>query len=854
MGAVGAYLINTDLPDVRALEDYQPPTITQILAQDGQVVHQFAEQKRIVVPLERISERLQKAVIAVEDANFLKHVGVDPLAITRAVIRDIREGRWAEGGSTLTQQLTKILFLRPEKTLRRKVQEAMLAVQIEKTYTKEEILAFYLNQIYFGHGRYGVEAAAQFYFGVPAAEVTLEQAALLAGLVQRPEGYSPIRSPDRAAQRRNKVLDRMAEERFITPEEAAEAQAMPVNVVRSGRDESEAPYFAEEIRKVLSPRYGDEALLREGMVVRTGLDLELQRAANAALSKGLRALDKRRGFRRVETNIVLKKMGTLDGYQHPRWERPLHTGDLVPGLVMKVTPRQATVRVGKRLAAVSPAGAEWTGRSDMTRLLRPGDLTLFEVKSVSDAELSLLLDQEPEVEGAVLALDPRTGDIKAMVGGFDFNRSQFNRTFQAQRQCGSAFKPFIYALAVEEGRTPSDLLFDHPTVFMDPTSGEGYQPENYEREYHGVVTMRRALEESINIPTVALLNELGYQRTVEFAGRLGITSRLHAYPSLALGSSEVTLMELVTAYGVFPTGGLLSKPRLFTEVRDRDGNVLEEVGQESSEVLRSDVAAVVTAMLEGVVQRGTAAAAARPGAALAGKTGTTDDYTDAWFIGFSPSLVLGVWVGHDKKITLGPRETGAQAALPIWSEVIDSYTARHPGESFSESSDTVRLPVDRDTGLRIAPEARCSRPIMETFLKGTEIEHPCTEAAHHRLQLPYFLQRYRILSEGRLDIPDEEIERLLRENPFSLELVGRSSLNVLTPAGVRVVRLSRGGGEIGEVAWGFFRRAEREAADGDEEAAYAQFLPAQLPPLGSGPGSFVGLDGRAAAVVPIRYP
>jgi len=767
----------------------------------------------------------------------------------------VREGRWAEGGSTLTQQLTKILFLRPEKTLRRKIQEAMLAVQIEKTYTKEEILAFYLNQINFGHGRYGVEAAAQFYFGKSASDLSVEQGALLAGLIQRPAAYSPVRYPERAAQRRNKVLERMAEEGYISPEDAKKAQAMPVEVVQAPPDNSIAPYFAEEIRKLLAPTYGDESILRDGMAIHTGLDVDLQRAANVALSKGLRDLDKRRGFRRPAHNIVLERAGTLDNYQHPRWDHFPVPGEVVYGLVMRVAARQASIRIGKTQSTLSASDAEWTGRTDLTRLLRPGDLTLFEVRAVhDDGTLELTLDQEPEVEGAVLALDPRTGDIKAMVGGFDFQRSQFNRAAQAQRQCGSAFKPFIYTLAIEEGRSPSELLFDQPTVFMDPQTGEGYQPENYERTYEGVVTMRRALEHSINIPTVALLNEVGYQRTVEFAHRMGVTSELHAYPSLALGSSEVSLMELTAAYGVYPTGGLLSSPRYFSDVRDREGNVLEETRAQSKEVLRADVAAVMVSMMQGVVQRGTAAAAARPGVALAGKTGTTDDYTDAWFIGYTPSLVLGVWVGNDRKVTLGRGETGAKAALPIWSSIIDTWTASHPGESFPVNPDTVTLPVDHETGLREAPDVGCHTVIMETFVKGTEIEHPCTLAAHHRLSLPYYLQRYKVLSEGRVEIPEEEIQRLLRENPSALELVGRTTLNVLGSDGVRVVRLSRGGGEISDIAWGFIRRSERSASDEDEEAAYAQFLPAMLPPISSGPGSFVGVDGRSAATVKIQYP
>ncbi|HET6372260.1 MAG TPA: penicillin-binding transpeptidase domain-containing protein, partial [Candidatus Polarisedimenticolia bacterium] len=496
----------------------------------------------------------------------------------------------------------------------------------------------------------------------------------------------------------------------------------------------------------------------------------------------------------------------------------------------------------------------WTGRDDLTRILRPGDLTLFEV-SRKDGATTLLLDQEPEVEGAALALDPATGDIKAMQGGFDFNRSQFNRASQAQRQCGSAFKPFIYGAAVEEGRSPSDLLLDQPTVFLDKSTGVWYQPENYERRYEGVVTLRKALEESLNVPTVVLLNQVGYERTVEFAHRLGLVSRLFPYPSLALGTSEVSLMELTAAYGVFPTGGILSTPRYFSKVLDRSGNVLEETRSESREVLRADVAAVMVSMMRGVVERGTAAGAARAGAQIAGKTGTTDDYTDAWFIGYSPTLVLGVWVGHDKKLTLGPRETGARAALPIWIQIMDDYLSRHPGEEFPTNPDVVTLPVDRDTGLRAAPEIACSRVIMETFLKGTEIERPCTANAHARLGLPYFLQRYLMTEDGRLQVPEADLERLLRENPFHLDLVGRTSLNALGPGGLQIVRLDRGAGNGADVAWGFFRRDRPGAgAEQAEDLAYSQLLPAEMAPLGMGPHPFVGLDGRTAAITEIQYP
>jgi penicillin-binding protein 1A len=637
-GSITAYFLTSDIPEVTRLEDWKPPVVSVLYSADGTPTYQFGGEKRILVDFSHIPPAFIQAIIATEDSRFYKHFGVDPFGISRALLRDLVHLRLKEGGSTLTQQLAKLLFLKPEKTLRRKIQEAVLAMQIEKAYTKKEILVFYCNQIYLGHGRYGVETASRYFFGKPAHEMTLAESALLAGLVQRPEAYSPIRNPEMATRRRNHVLARMVEEGYITQDQAREAKAEVFHRIQPREESDLAPYFVEEVRRYLDRTYGELTLYQEGLEVFTTLDPAMQRAANEAMSKGLRAVDKRQGFRRITTNVLQEAKGNLGAYKHPEWDRPPEVGQLVHGVVTRVDRKSATVRVGEFEATLGPADIQWTRASSPAAILHVGDLTLFQVQEIQreGRRLKLSLDQEPLVEGSLLALDPATGEVKALVGGYDFTRSEFDRVIQSYRQPGSSFKPFVYLAALDSNYTLADTLFDEPTVFLDNKTNLEYQPENYTRKYYGAMTLRTALEESRNIVSVKLLNQVGYRKVIDLAARMGIKSHLNPYPSLALGAAEVSLWDLVSAYSVFPNQGVRVEPHLIRRVLDRGGKVREEAHPEVVEVLKPDISYLMAYALQGVTETGTGAAARILNRPIGGKTGTTDDLADAWFVGFTP--------------------------------------------------------------------------------------------------------------------------------------------------------------------------------------------------------------------------
>ncbi|MCC7179797.1 MAG: PBP1A family penicillin-binding protein [Acidobacteria bacterium] len=735
---VGAALLGTlsgvlfaysdDLPEVSALDNYQPNTITRVLGRDGELVGEFAVERRVVVHYEDIPVTLRQAILAAEDAGFFQHAGLSISRMMLALVRDIVSSGNVPGGSTLTQQLARNLFPKTigfDRTWERKVKEALVAIQIEKRYSKPEIFTLYCNQIYFGHGAYGVQAASQLYFRKDVKDLALEEAAMIAGIIQANVRQSPYVNPDAALRRRNYALDRMASEGFITPAQAAEARAKPIVVAGEAQTEgSPAPYFLEEVRKYLEAKYGAKALYESGLTVRTPLDLELQRAANHAIDRGLRRLDKRRGTFRKPVRNVLDEKHTLEGFRHERWARPMNEGDIVPALVTGVDGAVAQVRIGTLTGQLDRPAIQWTRRTSAADLVKRGDLVEVEIAKV-DAEAgtaTLRLEQPPVLEGALVALDNRSGEVLAMVGGYSFARSKFNRATQALRQMGSTVKPFLYTAAIDRGLTPTTMLDDVPTTFDAGAGQPPYAPGNYDRKFQGPMTLRHALEQSRNIPAVKVIDMLGPTQVAAYAARFGFGQPFRPFLSMALGAQEVTLLELTSAFSVFPNHGIRMTPFSVLSITDRGGTLLEENRPTPRDAIRADTAYVMTNLLRGVVLRGTGAAANALKWPLAGKTGTVDDYTDAWFVGFDPNITVGVWLGHDEKKPIGPNETGTTAALPIWMDFMRAYldlrADRENVPEFEAPGNIVFMTVDRSTGEPVPPDT--PNVLTEAFLSGTQ--------------------------------------------------------------------------------------------------------------------------------------
>jgi penicillin-binding protein 1A len=604
-GALGAFLALTrDLPSIRELEDFRPSAATRLVSTEGKVIGEFFVEKRLPITLAEIPPYLKQAVIAVEDQHFYEHAGIDWQGIIRAGVKDLMAGRIVEGGSTITQQLAKLLFLDSERTMRRKVKEALLALQIERRYRKDEILTLYLNQIYLGSGTYGVEAAANLYFGKHVWELDLSECALIAGLSRAPSVYSPLINPEKALARRALVLKRLRESDIITEGQYSLALEKPLRLAPPAGSGASTLYFADYLRPQLEEALGANLLYRGGLTVQTTLSDNWQRIAEQALTNGLTALEQRH-------------RGKEEGDERP--------------------------------------------------------------------------------QGGVVILDVATGLIRAMVGGRDYATSQFNRVFQAERQPGSAFKPIIYAYALERGYSPADRMDDGPVSYPQ-ADGTRWEPKNYSGRFEGEMTLRHALEISQNIIAIKLLERLGPNPVVEFAHKLGITSLLQPNLSLALGTSEVNLLELVSAYQAFAHGGILVEPSGIVDVLDAKGRSLWRPTPGSSLVCRAHTASMLTDMLTGVIKRGTGKAASRLPWPLAGKTGTTENFRDAWFVGYSPTVVTGVWVGYDSGQEVGPRETGAQAALPIWTEVMDKVLPETPQGAFAKPESPAPGRIESGTG------------------------------------------------------------------------------------------------------------------------------------------------------------
>ena len=720
-----------DLPQVSALDNYSPSTITRIYATGGQVIGEFATQRRVVVGYDEINPVLRQAIIATEDAEFDRHFGINVWRMVVAAVVDLAERRRAQGASTLTQQLARNLKeqfgLTNEKSVERKVREIILAIQIEKRYTKKEIFTIYCNQMYLGHGAYGIEAASRLYFQKSNTQLSLEELALIAGIFQTPERQSPFVDMKRAVSRRNVVLQRMADERYITQAEADAARQKPI-VTRGQPNQPPgiAPYFVEEVRKHLEKQYGAKMLYENGLNVRTTLDAGLQDLANKALEHGLRSYDKRHGWRKPTRNVLDEKH-TIEGYKHERWTRAIAIGDIVPAVVVTAPKTGAArLRIGALHADLEKAGYTWTRRASAADLFKPGDLVdvLVTKFDAATGAATVTIEQSPLAEGAILAIDNHTGQIKAMVGGWSFTRSKFNRAVQAYRQLGSTFKPIVYTAAIDRGYTPSSIIVDAP-VSYSAGNGQLYSPHNYDHKFLGPVTLRYALEESRNIPAIKVMDAVGPKNVLDYARRFGFEEDFPPYLPIALGAGDATLLDITSAYTTFPNQGVRMTPFDVLTVKDRNGNLLEENRAEPSDVIRADTAFVMTNMLRGVLSaRGTGARAASMASAwpLAGKTGTVDENTDAWFVGFDPDITVGVWLGFDdKRKSLGSAEQGAFAALPIWMEFMKAYIATRDADDppeFAAPGNIVFLAVDKGNGSVLPSDTPGS--IHEAFISGTQ--------------------------------------------------------------------------------------------------------------------------------------
>jgi 1A family penicillin-binding protein len=633
-------ILPRSLPSVTALETLQPIQGTKIYDDNDEAITELHVERRILVPLAQIPQSLRDAILATEDRRFYSHWGIDPIGVARAVVQNYRRGRIVEGGSTITQQLTKVLFLTPDKSLERKLKEAVLALELERRYSKDRILEMYLNQVYFGQGSYGVEAAARTYFGKGVSELTVRESALIAGLPRAPTNYSPFDRPEAAKRRREVVLRRMVEFGTIKDEEAKRLAKTDLGLIPPERRRTTGQYFIDYVQQTLEAKYGPDLVLKGGLNVYTTLNPTMQLTAEQSLREGLKAL-------------------------------------------------------ASRSTQTTPSA-------------RPGE----------------------SPEGAVVTVEPQTGYVKAMVGGSDFFRSEFNRAVQAKRQPGSAFKPFIYIAALEAGFTPASQIEDSPVSFpVGGKNGQVWKPENYDRKFRGSTTLQQAIEESVNVVTVKLQDRVGLAKTIQVARRLGITSPLDVNLSLALGTSDVSLLEMTSAYGALANQGVWMPPVTIRYVTDAQGKLLEEHVPEGREALAPETAYVITQMLRGVVERGTGQAAKGLGRPVAAKTGTTNDYSNAWFVGFTPRLATGVWVGYDRPRSLGKDETGSRVAVPIWVTYMGKVLGDSPKEDFPVPEHVVSMLVDED------PSGECLRPVPMAFVKGTESGMTCNGVGQPRAQV-----------------------------------------------------------------------------------------------------------------------
>ena len=779
------------LPPLNSLHEYNPNIITKVYSNDGQVIGEFYIERRIVVPYSKIPPHLVKAFLSAEDAMFFQHKGVDYWSILRAFYRNISAGKIVQGGSTITQQVAKSFFLTPERSITRKIKEALLAYKIEKNLSKDEILYLYLNQIYLGNGAYGVQAAAETYFGKEVQNLNLSESALLAGLPKAPSKYSPYYYPDVARQRQEYVLRRMLEESFITLEEHEKALRYSIKLKpKEIKSLWVGPYFTEHIRRYIDEIYGEDLLYRGGLQVYTTLDVAFQKAANEAVAFGLKEHDRRRGYRgperslatKEEIDIFISETDTELNGKEPE------QGKIYEGLITEVNTKEYyfSVAIGSHNTKLLFEDAKWaelynpTPEPDagkfqfLTKTLKKGDVIKVAIKSLpenTEEPIPVTLEQEPLTQSCLIAMEPQTGYVRAMVGGADFTKTQFNRAIQAKRQPGSAFKPIIYAAALDKGYTPATVIVDSPLIFEETSKGAvtgvetetEWKPRNFDEKFYGPITFRQALSRSRNVVTIKILKDIGIDYTIEYATQLGIQSPLSNDLSLALGSSSLSLMEITSAYSTFANMGKKAEPIFITKITDKEGRIIEEILPSAQDVISPQTAYIMTNLLQGVIEEGTGQRAKSLGRPAAGKTGTTNNLNDAWFIGFTPDIIAGAWIGYDDERPLGHMETGARAALPIWLKFMQKSIAETPIKNFQTPEGVVFAKIDKLTGMPATNATE--RVLFEVFKEGTAPTAPANLTGDDNVPVSerfFEMDKNSASSEERLpaleQFPEEEID------------------------------------------------------------------------------------------------
>jgi penicillin-binding protein 1A len=734
IGMVGLafWWLSHDLPSFRTITDYKPPLVTTVLARDNQVLGYFYKEKRFLVRLQDMPEHLPKAFLAAEDSGFYKHDGIDPWAIVRAMLMNLKAGGIKQGGSTITQQVVKRLLLTPEKSFERKIKEAMLSYRLENYLTKDEILTIYLNQIFLGSKAYGVEAAAREFFGKHVQDLTLAESAILAGLPQAPSRYNPYSDPAAAKTRQKYVLDQMLAQGFISS--AQHDQALAQKLVYKGMADHSwkvGAYYLEEVRRFLIDKYGEDEVYQGGLTVETACEIPHQIAADNAMRRGLADIAKRKGWEGPAGHLKPEEYAHF--LEESRSGENPKPGVWLRALVVETAKDKAKVRFGQQTGEILASSTTWCRNAmkgvsaadgavpgDPSRILHKGDIVWVTVReNKGNGHFTLNLEREPGPEGALVSMMPATGEVVALSGGFSFEKSQFNRATQAKRQPGSAFKPIVYSAALDHGFTPASVVMDAPIVFANVEQGTIWRPENYEDIFYGPTLLSTALAKSRNLVTIRVAQKVGVRNVIERARAMGIESELPENLSIALGSSAVTLMNLCQAYSTFPRGGSYVKPRMVLSVRSAWGETLFKSEPEYVEAMSPQTSFLMVAMLKEVINVGTGAAAKVLGRPLAGKTGTTNNEQDAWFMGFTPYLLTGVYVGYDQLQSMGRGGSGASAALPIWLEYRKAVEDRYPPEDFIPPEGIVWSRVENSQAVN-SKGAHAPESYFLPFVEGTQ--------------------------------------------------------------------------------------------------------------------------------------